>query len=103
AADADGGRDLAAGESGDEAAPQKFKSFVCPGLRKHVSVPGWILWGSFRPRTVAAACSSPYALPLSRIESSPSLIARRMPSSISVLATPGTLVPWVPCLTSFSR
>src|SRR5450755_1390207 len=45
----------------------------------------------------------PLSRPLSRIDSSPSLMASRIPSSIRVFATPGTLVPWVPCLTSFSR
>src|SRR5258708_14301418 len=36
------------------------------------------------------------------IACSPLFMASRMPSSIRVLATPGTLVPWLPCLTSFS-
>src|SRR5579859_51179 len=108
AADADLGRDLAAGEAGLKMHFQGFNAFGGPSLYN-----GGHEFGSrFDPFGIVLTCAEPklpcpkisnHALPLSRMESSPSLIASLMPSSISVLATPGTLVPWVPCLTSLSR
>src|SRR6266576_1949117 len=95
AADADAGCDLAAGEAGFKMTLQQFDAIGGPGryIRKHVS--------RFHILCEPPRSGNPRqdAFPLSRIASSPSLMASRMPSSIKVLATPGTLVPWVPCLT----
>src|SRR5260370_32362401 len=93
--------DLAAGQPGFKAVFQAFDAFGSPGGFGHVDGPK--LWSSRGPNRRAQKGSLQGVLPLSRIASSPSLMASRMPSSIRVLATPGTLVPWVPCRTSFSR
>src|SRR5258707_923414 len=101
---------LAAGQSRFKAAFQEFETFGGPGafvgghvdgpkLRVVTRLPLASLW-SGPPCPEGSLYGD---LPLSRIASSPSLMASRMPSSIRVLATPGTLVAWVPCLTSFSR
>src|SRR5712692_10315360 len=99
---------LAARQPGFKAVFQEFEAFGSPGafVGGHVDGPKLRVI----PRLLLASLSSGPprpkgslygVLPLSRIASSPSLMASRMPSSIRVLATPGTLVPWVPCLTSF--
>src|ERR1700730_2076165 len=108
AADPDIVGNFPAGQPLGKTAFQEVEAFVGPGgfFGGHVDGPKLRAVNS-NPAGLAVVQSAPKSrygdLPLSRIDNSPSLIARRMPSSIRVLATPGTLVPWVPCLTSFSR
>src|SRR5229473_2680948 len=101
---------LAAGQACFKAILQEFEAFGRPGafVGGHADGPQLrvitrILLASLSSGPPRPESSLYGVLPLSRIASSPSLMASRMPSSIRVLATPGTLVPWVPCLTSFSR
>src|SRR5712671_862199 len=101
---------LAAGQPGFKTVFQEFEAFGGPGafVGGHVDGPKLRVVTRLPLASLSSGLPCPQGslygdLPLSRIASSPSLMASRMPSSISVLATPGTLVPWVPCLTSFSR
>src|ERR1700722_16634936 len=92
--------DFAAGQPGRKVDFQEFDAFGGPGgfVGEHVMLQSL---RAVTPTPIGlavvrtAACpKNPYdVFPLSRIDSSPSLMASRMPSSIRVLATPGTLVP----------